>query len=199
MTSLRQKLQAIWHRVPFQRQFTFGAVGIYVMAISYLSLIFQISVLGITPWLAYVVQAFIAIELNFVLNHVITWRDRPVQGFSGLLRRFAKFNVTRWALAFPFNLLMFAGLVSVGVNYLIANTVCIGAVTIINYVVGDRFVFTHGKDQSQAIDFSVQVKPRDTTLTTVSVIIPVKRSHKTIRLTVDSLLAQDYKERSRSS
>jgi succinoglycan biosynthesis protein ExoA len=192
MFSLNQKFKAVHGRLPYRRQLTFGVIGVSVMVASYLSLIFLISVLGVAYWLAYLFQAILAIELNFTLNNLITWRDRPARDSKELLKRLLKFNLTRWALTVPFNWLLFTGLVRVGVPYLFANTICIGLTTVFNYFVGDKLVFTPYKEAVAPSSHAPPGQSGITRLASVSVVIPVKQSHRTIRQTVDSLLAQDY-------
>ena len=151
-------------------------------------------ILHVPSFLSYVVQAVVSIEASFMLNRHYTWRQRSTPFWSALLR----FNVQK-TITVAANLVLYAGLLKLGVNYLLANVLLTVVFTIVNYVGGDRFVFTPGgsnTEVSQPSVFGVQTIPfrtiPATRMPTVSVVIPCRANEKTIRATVDSLLTQDY-------
>ncbi len=135
-------MSATQREAKHRRPLTFGAVGITSMLVgSYGTLFACVELLGINPVLAYAFQAVVAIELNFLLNHLITWRDRPARG-RALWQRWLKFNGTRFLVTVPLNQVLFTLLVGVfGAGYLVANTACIIVTTVFNYVVGEKYVF----------------------------------------------------------
>ncbi|MGD0063323.1 MAG: glycosyltransferase [Streptosporangiaceae bacterium] len=145
---------------------------------------------------SYLVQAVASVEASFLLNRWITWRQRGTAFWPSFLR----FNVQK-GVTVVLNLVMYAILLRVGVNYLVANVLLTIAFTVVNYVGGDRFVFTSSgtKEPVLAQDHAVrQSSPEADTswpsVPAVSVVIPCRGNEKTIRKTVDSLLSQDYPE-----
>jgi len=153
---------------------------------------------------SYFVQGVISIEVSFLLNRWLTWRDRTGRVWSA----FVRFNVQK-AVTMALNLVAYAGLVWLGMNYLVANVVLAAVFTVINYVAGDALVFTDLRGvhrpssapqaQTQSTELAVAApvagapEPALTDwLPTVSVVIPCKASQRTIRPTVESMLAQDY-------
>lgn len=135
-------IRSTWRSFRWRRQATFGLVGVTSMLVgSYGSLFLLVDILEVNPSIGYFLQAIVAIELNYVLNYFITWRDRPAVGRRDAVARWLKFHATRM-FTVPFNLALFSVLVVLGIQYLIANTICIAVTTVLNYVAGDRFVFT---------------------------------------------------------
>lgn len=149
---------------------------------------------------SYFTQGVVSIEVSFLLNRWLTWRDRDVRFWPA----FTRFNVQK-AVTMALNLAAYAGLVWLGMNYLIANVVLAAIFTMINYVAGDVVVFTRLRGvhrQSSAtrtrqldapagpLSASAPVLPD--WLPSVSVVIPCKASQRTVRATVEAMLAQDY-------
>ncbi|MBV9212716.1 MAG: GtrA family protein [Actinobacteria bacterium] len=132
---------------------TFSAVGLSVTAVSYVTLIAQIELLDMAKPLAYAVQALIAIELNFLLNHLITWRDRAVHSKRELGKRWLAFHAAR-VVTIPFNQALFTALTGVGVQYLVANTACIGATTVLTFVAGEKLIFRKRESGVETVDRS---------------------------------------------
>lgn len=135
----------------FKRKLIFGSIGIFVMLVGYATLYLCVDVLHWNPSVAYAIQAVVSIELNFVLNYKITWRDRRD---VSIWRMLGRFHVSR-IVTIPLNQVMFNALIWAHVNYLIANTLCIVLVTMFNFVVGDKFTFREVK----AKDTDDQVVP----------------------------------------
>ncbi|WP_223199119.1 GtrA family protein [Solihabitans fulvus] len=191
----------------------FALTGFTAMAVSYGSLFTLVTLLHVNTALAYLVQAALAIEVNYLLNLRFTWADRQ----GGLWRTWWRFHASRLALV-PVNQALFTVLVWAEVNYLVANTVCIVGSTVANYVLGDRFVFA-GRRTARTEPTTTEptvAEPTTTGPTTaepttpappacgdrrrrwqgdrpaVSVVVPVKHSAPVIRPLVVSLLEQDY-------
>jgi succinoglycan biosynthesis protein ExoA len=149
---------------------------------------------------SYAGQAVFSIELSYLLNRRITWRDRQV----GLWSSWWRFNLQKLVLTVP-NLALYAAGVQLGVGWLAANLGATAIFTVVNYFTGDLWSFAAGgATLLRETMLPVHVTPAVTTplpklpvagaLPTVSVIIPCKSSERTIRHTVEALLAQDYPE-----
>ena len=150
--------------------------------------------LRVPAFLSYVVQAVVSVEASFLLNRWVTWRHRGTAFWPSLLR----FNAQK-AVTVAANLLLYSGLLRLGVNYLLANVVLTAVFTVVNYVGGDRFVFTPrrpGVEPGPARARDLPIIPAQAgpaaLLPTVSVVIPCRANEGTIRAAVESLLAQNY-------
>jgi GT2 family glycosyltransferase/putative flippase GtrA len=151
------------------------------------------------PYGSYAGQAAFSIELSYLLNRWITWRDRPV----GLWSSWWRFNVQKTVLTVP-NLALYAVGVQLGAGWLAANLGTTAVFTVVNYLTGDLWSFAAGgATRLREAVVPVQVVPAVTmplprlpvsVMPTVSVVIPCKSSERTIRVTVEALLAQDYPE-----
>lgn len=134
MRALRELLAK--HR----RKLVFGAVGVSVMLFSFVQLWIMMDLLGMPTWLAYAIQTVVSVELNFVLNYAITWRDRREE--VSFWRAFSVFHATRIGLTIPLNQVLFVLQVDVlHWPFWLAQGICIGLTTVLNYVVGDKLVF----------------------------------------------------------
>jgi putative flippase GtrA len=117
----------------------FGSIG---GAVFLMGLAMQFELTGrwhVPPVISYMIQAVVSVEASFVLNRWLTWRDRATPLWTALWR----FNIQK-AVTITINLALYAGLLRLGVNYLLANIVLTAAFTVVNYVVGDSFVFVPG-------------------------------------------------------
>ena len=148
---------------------------------------------------SYLWQAVFSIELSFALNRWLTWRDRHFSLGGALL----KWNTQKFALSVP-NVITYAWLVRLGMNWLVANVLLTAVFTIANYVGANIWSFramhlarhevAPRQGLGEPIDAShIEVAPLPVDLAPeVSVVIPVKQSQRTIRATVECLLTQDY-------
>jgi putative flippase GtrA/GT2 family glycosyltransferase len=174
----------------------FGAVGgtVFLMGLG-----LQAGLTGdehLPPVASYLIQAVVSVQASFLLNRCVTWRDRRTPIRPALVR----FNAQKTA-TIVLNLGLYAWLLRLGVNYLLANVVLTGLFTMVNYVAGDRFVFIAG-GQSKVIRGGTRAaEPAATAgsaevsrpfLPTVSVVIPCRHNERTIGAAVQSLLDQDY-------
>ncbi|MEO7001780.1 MAG: GtrA family protein, partial [Ktedonobacterales bacterium] len=189
-----------------RRVTSFGFVGGFV-ALTGLTLQYAlVQYAGLDKHVAYLIQSVVSIELNFFINNFLTWRDRRAPGFSGLFKAWARFHLVR-VFTVLLNQLLYAVLLFLGVQYLLANVLCILIILVINYWSGDKFIFKSGRALAvtlpQADQFETTLLPRLpgkwlprrhllTEWPGVSVIIPVKQSERTIEATVASLLQQEY-------
>ena len=162
--------------------------------------------LHLAAFASYLVQAVVSVEASFLLNRWLTWRDRD----SPLWASFARFNIQK-TVTVTANLVLYYGLLRLGMNYLVANVVLTVAFTVVNYVAGDRLVFKPGRNRtagdtgpggtagtagtSLAGRAAGQPWPARTPLPgrpRVSVVIPCRNNEATIRDAVLSILDQDY-------
>jgi putative flippase GtrA len=85
---------------------------------------------------SYIGQAVFSVELSYVLNRQITWRDRKAPLWSSL----AKWNTQKLVMTVP-NLAGYGLLVWLGLNWLAANLAITAVFTVINYITGDIWSF----------------------------------------------------------
>jgi 4-amino-4-deoxy-L-arabinose transferase-like glycosyltransferase/putative flippase GtrA/glycosyltransferase involved in cell wall biosynthesis len=176
------------------RKIQFATVGVSVLLLGYGVLFFCVEILGLNKSLAYAIQAVVSIEINFVLNYRYTWGDRREGGVWRALKRFHAVRI----VTITGNQLLFNSLLSAGVPYLIANTVCVTGTMVFNYIVGDRFTFratrtTRAKQPVIAISSPASPEMQTTgTFPHFSIIVPVKNNGYSIRDTIEALLRQDY-------
>jgi putative flippase GtrA len=102
----------------------------------------------------YLLSTALAVEVtiihNFLWHERFTWSDRFTDSRLG---RFAAFNLSNGAISLLGNLGIMKLLAGVlGMNYFVANSIAIAICSLLNFAVGDRFVFTNaGADrQSQS-------------------------------------------------
>jgi putative flippase GtrA len=86
---------------------------------------------------AYFIQAFVALQLNFILNNSITWRDRQALGFW---HKWWRFHVTK-VVAVILNQILFGLCLLVGLSPVMAYIICTILVMVVNYFSNDRLVF----------------------------------------------------------
>src|ERR1035441_6302788 len=96
--------------------------------------------------LSYVAQAVLSVEASFLLNRWLTWRKRATAFWPS----FGRYNLQK-TITVAANLLLYAGLLRLGMNYLIANVLLTAVFTIVNYIGGDRFVFTPGNVDAEPL------------------------------------------------
>ena len=142
----------------------------------------------VLPVVSYAVQAVVSVETSFLLNRWLTWRDRDIP----FRLAFARFNIQK-TVTIALNLALYAGLLRLGMNYLVANVVLTAVFTVVNYVAGDRLVFIPGRTRAtEPAAPAVPVLAVDHPMPEVSVVIPCRGNEDTIWAAVQSLLNQDY-------
>ena len=137
---------------------------------------------------SYIIQAVASVEASFLLNRWLTWRDRSTPFWPA----FGRFNAQK-TVTIALNLALYAGLLRLGVNYLVANVVLTAVFTVVNYVAGDRLVFVPTRTRpaepaAPPLPDPVRAYPRPH----VSIVIPCRDNERTIGPAVQSLLDQDY-------
>jgi 4-amino-4-deoxy-L-arabinose transferase-like glycosyltransferase/GT2 family glycosyltransferase len=184
-------------QLPARRFGVFSGIGVVVLVLG--TLLQGVLIwFGVGKTASYIWQGVFSVELSFYLNRWLTWGDRDVN----LIMAFLKWNLQKLALTVP-NVVVFAWLEHLGWNWLVANLVLTIFFTLANYLGGNIYSFrvkyrarhgTHGEQlradpaatYGSSVTWSAEQAPE------ASVIIPVKNSQRTIRATVEALLAQDY-------
>ena len=144
--------------------------------------------LHMEPVASYLIQAVVSVETSFLLNRWLTWRDRGTPFWTA----FARFNAQK-TVTIVLNLTLYAGLIRLGLNYLVANVALTAVFTVVNYVAGDRLVFLPSR--RPPAEPAAPVRPaqvRRHPAQRVSAVIPCRDNERTIRAAVQSLLDQDY-------
>jgi putative flippase GtrA len=115
-----------------------GAIG-FVLQLSSLALMTMVA-----DW-PYQLATALAVELavvhNFVWHERWTWRERTERQ-SGLFKRFVRYQITTGATSLAGNLLFTVWLVErAGVPPLAGNVAAVGAMSVANFLLYDRWVF----------------------------------------------------------
>jgi putative flippase GtrA len=136
------------------------------MSVGAIGFVLQVGVLGLLTigagW-PYQVATAIAVELaviqNFLWHERWTWRDR-VGSHRGLLARFLRYQITTGATSMAGNFLCTSVLVEqAGVPVLAANVAAVGMMAVANFMVSDRWVFTHGAMAAAAALIAMSASP----------------------------------------
>jgi len=91
----------------------------------------------------------IAVIHNFLWHERFTWLDRPAFSPGHSLIRFAKFNASNGAVSIAGNLMVMRLLVGEAKwNYVASNVLAIVVFSLVNFLLGDRFVFAAEKTAS---------------------------------------------------
>ena len=118
---------------------TVGGIGIVV----------QLAALAVfRSWLKldYLLATALAVEIavihNFLWHECFTWADRPPARLAHSLMRLAKFNASNGAVSMVGNLVVMRLLVGkLKFNYVLSNCFAIVICSLLNFLLGDRFVF----------------------------------------------------------
>ena len=88
----------------------------------------------------------IAVIHNFLWHERFTWADRPAGRWRRSLVRFGKFNASNGAVSIAGNLVVMRLLVGAAKwNYVASNALAIVVCSLVNFLLGDRFVFDEEK------------------------------------------------------
>jgi putative flippase GtrA len=117
-----------------------------------LGILVQVAVLAVLrSWLSldYLCATGLAVEIavihNFLWHERFTWADRPALRPGQSLVRLAKFNASNGVVSIAGNLLMMRLLVGeLRFDYVAANLLAIIVCSLVNFALGDRFVFEAG-------------------------------------------------------
>jgi len=120
----------------------FNAVGGIGIGVQLAALAVLRSGLKLDYLLATGLAVEIAVIHNFLWHERFTWVDRPAARPLQSLVRFAKFNLSNGAVSIVGNLVLMRLLVGeVKLNYVAANLIAIVVCSLVNFLLGDRFVF----------------------------------------------------------
>jgi putative flippase GtrA len=126
----------------FLRWIKFNAVGAIGIVVQLAALAILRSWLKLNYLLATAIAVEIAVLHNFIWHERFTWADRPPARLTHSLIRLAKFNATNGAVSIVGNLLLMRLLVGqLKFNYVLSNCVAIAVCSLLNFLLGDRFVF----------------------------------------------------------
>jgi putative flippase GtrA len=186
----------------------FTAFGVIGAALFWLGLGLQALLTG--AWhlgavTSFLVQGVISVELSFVANRHWTWRREHVPFW----RAWRRFNGQK-TLTILANLALYAVMLRAGINYLAANVATTALFTVVNYAGAHWWAFRpygrggrRGAAEAATPPAEAATIPAATipaapvfgsgqqAVRTVSVVVPCRGNERTIRATVDSLLAQD--------
>jgi putative flippase GtrA len=130
------------------RWLKFNAVGAMGICVQLAVLASLRSGLGWNYLLSTAFAVEVTIIHNFFWHERFTWSDRFTDSRLG---RFAAFNLSNGAISLLGNIgimKLLAGVV--GLNYFLANMIAIAACSLLNFAVGDQFVFTQSRSQRQS-------------------------------------------------
>jgi putative flippase GtrA len=129
-------------RQSFFRWMKFNAVGGIGIGVQLAALAVFRSLLKLDYLLATGLAVEIAVIHNFVWHERFTWADRPAARPVQSLVRLAKFNASNGAVSIVGNLMLMRLLVGeLKSNYVASNLIAIVLCSLVNFVLGDRFVF----------------------------------------------------------
>jgi putative flippase GtrA len=135
--------QTVWRWVRFN---LVGGLGIFVQlgALAVLRFWFRLDYLPATG-----LAVEVAVIHNFLWHERFTWADRPSARPVQSLVRLVKFNASNGAVSVVGNLVLMRLLVGdLKANYVVSNLVAIVLCSLVNFVLGDRFVF--GVEENRA-------------------------------------------------
>ncbi len=123
-------------------------------AVGGIGIVVQLAALALfRSWmkLDYLIATALAVEIavihNFLWHERFTWADRPASRWKHSMFRLAKFNLSNGAVSLAGNLgLMWALVGGLKVNYVVANCFAIAVCSVVNFWLGDRFVFESHAD-----------------------------------------------------
>ena len=124
------------------RWLKFNAVGGIGIAVQLAALAVFRSWLKVDYLLATGLAVEIAVIHNFLWHERFTWADRPATRPMQSLLRLAKFNASNGAVSMVGNLGLMRLLVGeMKLSYVAANLIAIVLCSLVNFLLGDRFVF----------------------------------------------------------
>jgi putative flippase GtrA len=138
-------------RLNLIRWLKFNAVGAMGICVQLAVLASLRSGLGWNYLLSTAFAVEVTVIHNFLWHKRFTWSDRFTHSRLG---RFAAFNLSNGTISLLGNLGIMKLLTGVlGLNYFVANIIAIAICSLLNFAVGDRFVFTNevAERQSQSM------------------------------------------------
>jgi glycosyltransferase XagB len=125
-------------KITSSRHLQFAAVGLAIMAFGFLILYLMVEIADISPRYAKPVELAISIQLNYIGNRVLTWRDRRIKSeWHGVMRS----NIVRIAAAVAAWGIFVALTELVGVPYLWASLMSIVLTVPATYLLSHLWVY----------------------------------------------------------
>jgi putative flippase GtrA len=135
--------RGVWRWVKFNLVGGVG-IGVQLMALAVFRSWLQLDYL-----LATGLAVEIAVIHNFLWHERFTWADRPARRPVQSLVRLVKFNASNGTVSIAGNLALMRLLVGeLKVNYVASNLVAIVACSLVNFLLGERFVFVDVSDKA---------------------------------------------------
>ena len=135
-------------RLNLIRWLKFNAVGAIGICVQLAVLALLRSGLGWNYLLSTAFAVEVTIIHNFLWHERFTWADRFTDSRLG---RFAAFNFSNGAISLLGNLGIMKLLAGVfRLNYFVANIIAIAICSLLNFAVGDRFVFTNAPAEQES-------------------------------------------------
>ena len=117
-------------------------------AIGFVGAVLQLWVLHlfIRAGVGYLSATAVAVEAavlhNFAWHQRFTWADRPTEDLAGVMGRLIRFHLSNGAVSIVGNVLLMRWLVGgFRISVTIANLIAILTCSLVNFLLGDRFVF----------------------------------------------------------
>ena len=127
---------------PLMRWGIFNAVGVVGFGLQLMTLFLLKRVAGLDYRVATGCAVEIAVLHNFVWHECVTWADVVSHGCAGICNRLLRFHAANGMVSLFGNTLVAWLLVSsTGMSYLLANVLGVVICSVLNFAVGDRFVF----------------------------------------------------------
>src|SRR5271166_2797230 len=138
-------------RRTFLRWIKFNAIGGIGIGVQLVALVVFRSWLRLDYLLATGLAVEMAVIHNFLWHARFTWADRPARRPMQSLVRLVKFNASNGAVSIVGNLVLMWSLAGeLRLNYLASNLVAIVLCSLVNFLLGDRFVFEAGRTNVSA-------------------------------------------------
>jgi putative flippase GtrA len=125
-----------------RRAVPFMGVGALGFALQLATLDLLVRLIGVPYLLAAAIAVELAVVHNFMWHERWTWRDRRQFGGAATLQRLVRFNVATGVVSIVGNVLLTAFFVeAVGLPVVPANVAAVASLSLVNFVVADRWVF----------------------------------------------------------
>jgi putative flippase GtrA len=129
-------------RQAFLRWLKFNFVGGIGIGVQLAVLALLRSVLHVDYLIATALAVETAVIHNFLWHERFTWADRPARHLIHSLSRLAKFNLSNGLVSLVGNVIIMRALVGgLEMNYVVANLIAVATCSLMNFLLGDRFVF----------------------------------------------------------
>ena len=126
----------------------FAGVGIMGFGIQLAALQVLTATVGLATAAATAIAVEAAVLHNFVWHERWTWRDRARGGRASVLRRLARFHAGAGIVSLAGNVAITVALVKwLHVPVVLANACAVGLLSVLNFQLADRWVFTGGPNR----------------------------------------------------